>query len=123
VILVDSSVWIDHFRSPNLDLMILLDGQRVWCHPAIIGEVACGNLAERAEKLGLMSDLHRAPVAEDFEVLEFIALHKLMGRGVGYVDMQLLVSAAMLPGWIWTRDRRLTEVAERLGLSYQGVSG
>jgi hypothetical protein len=68
--------------------------------------------------LRLLGGLHRAPVADHRRVLEFIEVHKLMGRGLGYIDVQLLASAAMLPGKIWTRDRRLQEAAARLGLSY-----
>jgi len=115
---VDSSIWIDHFRSPNPELMLLLDEDRIWCHPAVIGEVACGNLADREGKLTLMMNLDRVPVANHLEVLEFLDLHKLMGRGIGYIDMQLLASAAMQPGLLWTRDRRLKRAAEGLGLSY-----
>jgi predicted nucleic acid-binding protein len=118
LILADSSIWIDHFRSPNLELMLLLDGEQIWCHPAVIGELACGNLADRAGKLTLMRNLDRAPVADHLEVLGFLDTHRLMGRGIGYIDVQLLTSAAMQPGLLWTRDRRLKQAAESLGLSY-----
>ena len=118
MILADTSIWIDHFRSPNQDLIALVSEGLLYCHPVVIGELACGNLADRGRRLRLLHGLHRAPVAEDMEVLEFIHTYKLMGRGVGYIDMQLLASAAMQPGRIWTRDRRLKETAESLGLSY-----
>jgi predicted nucleic acid-binding protein len=118
LILADSSIWIDHFRWPNPQLMLLLNEDRILCHPAVIGEVACGNLVDRVGKLTLMRNLDRAPVASHLEVLEFLDLHGLMGRGIGYIDVQLLASAAMQPVLLWTRDRRLKQAADNLGLSY-----
>ena len=118
MILPDTSIWIDHFRSPNQHLAGLVSKRVLCCHPAVIGEVACGNLANRDLKLNLMKRLHRAPVASDDNVLGFIASHKLMGRGIGYVDVHLLASTAIDLGLLWTLDRRLNEVAASLGLSY-----
>ncbi len=118
MILADNSVWIDHFRRPDPGLSKLLDADLIYSHPFVIGEVACGNLADRIGKLGLMSNLDCAPIADHEEIVEFIDEHMLMGRGIGYIDVQLLASAAMQAGRLWTRDRRLKDPAEGLGLSY-----
>jgi predicted nucleic acid-binding protein len=118
MILADSSIWIDHFRSKNSRLVALVWQRLLFCHPAVVGEIACGNIADRDENLQLMQNLLQAPIAKDSDVLLFIGAHKLMGRGVGYIDMQLLASAAIVQGKLWTRDRRLKETAEGLGLSY-----
>jgi len=118
MILADTSIWIDHFRSPNPDLVAVVLQRLIFCHPGVIGEVACGNLFDRAGKLILLQELHRAPVADDSDVLSFIERHRLMGQGIGYIDMQLLASTMILGGRIWTRDRRLKRVAEVLGVSY-----
>ena len=118
MILADSSIWMDHFRSLNHHLAGLVSKRILCCHPGVIGEVACGNLANRDLKLNLMKRLHRAPAASDDQVLSFIAVHKLTGRGIGYIDAHLLASAAIDSGLLWTLDRRLHEVAASLGLSY-----
>lgn len=118
MILADSSIWIDHFRVPNPDLPRLVSSRLLYCHQSVIGELACGNIADRQRTLRLLNGLHRAPVASHSEVMEFINLHQLMGRGVGYIDMQLLASTMMFPGLLWTRDRKLKEVAQALHLNY-----
>jgi len=117
LILVDTSVWIDHLRSPNSRLIGLLDAELVSVHPWVVGELACGNLASRANTLYLLRSLPRIAVASDDEVLFFIDKHGIAGKGVGYLDMHLLAAAALGTLKIWTRDRRLNEVAALLGLS------
>jgi predicted nucleic acid-binding protein len=88
-------------------------------HPFVLGEIACGNLANRSEILRLLGDLPPAPIAADAEALAFIESHALMGRGIGYVDVHLLASVVLAgDAKIWTRDRRLAVVANDLGLSY-----
>jgi predicted nucleic acid-binding protein len=118
LILADSSIWIDHFRSPDPHLAGLVVRRVLCCHPAVIGELACGNLSDRDLKLGFLQALHRSPVLSDGALLRFISTHKLMGRGIGYIDVQLLASSALDAGKLWTRDKRLKEAAESLGLSY-----
>ena len=118
MILADSSIWIDHFRRPDPHLAGLVARRVLCCHPTVIGELACGNLSDREVKLNFLQALHRSPVVNDGAVLRFISTHKLMGRGIGYIDVQLLASTALDAGNLWTRDRRLKEVAEHLGLSY-----
>lgn len=118
MILVDTSIWIDHLRVGNPALVALLQGDLVCCHDFVIGELACGNLVNRKELLGLLQALPRlAPAMED-EVLFFIERHQLMGRGIGYVDAHLLAACAMNSVRIWTKDKRLNAVAEERGLAY-----
>jgi predicted nucleic acid-binding protein len=118
VILVDTAIWVDHLRVSNPTLLALLDEDRVFIHPFIIGELAVGNFRRRALILRQLHQLIFANVASDYEVLEFIDAHKLYGLGIGYVDCHLLASVLLTPGtWLWTRDRRLSAVASRLGLA------
>jgi predicted nucleic acid-binding protein len=118
MILVDTSIWIDHFRSGKTGLRELLDDAGVLAHPFVIGELACGNLRARAEVLGLLQQLPQAPQASQQEVLVFIEQNTLMGRGIGFVDAHLLAATALAEdARLWTRDRRLQRVAEDLNLS------
>lgn len=119
MILVDTSVWIDHFRSGNAQLVDLLNSSRVLMHPFIIGELACGNLRNRSEILNLLGDLPRAGKATDKEVLFFIEQKDLMGKGIGYIDTHLLAAVALTSqARLLTMDRRLKAVATELGLVY-----
>ena len=93
MILVDTSIWIDHIRTPNSRLIGLLDAQQVGVHTWVVGELACGNLAHRANTLYLLRSLPRIAVASDDEVLFFIEKHGIAGKGVGYLDMHLLAAA------------------------------
>jgi predicted nucleic acid-binding protein len=117
MILVDTSIWIEHIRKPNSRLIGLLEAELVSMHPWVVGELACGNLANRANTLYLLGSLPRVAVATDDEVLFFIDKHSISGRGVGYLDMHLLSAAALGNQKIWTRDGRLSEVASSLGLN------
>lgn len=120
MVLVDTSVWIDHLRSGEAHLAYLLNDQQVLTHPMVIAELALGNLRDRDEVLTLLSGLPRTPVATDDELRFFVERHRLMGLGIGYVDAHLL-SAATLAGHtqLWTVDRRLSSVAADLNLAYQ----
>jgi len=118
MILVDTSVWIDHLRSGAENLATLLDRSQVLMHPFVLGELACGNLVNRDEVLGLLRDLPRSPVASDDEVLVFIEEQTLMGRGIGYIDAHLLAALALEgTARLWTRDKRLHAVASELSLA------
>ena len=120
MILVDTSVWVDHLRSTDRALAAALDAGRVLAHPLVIGEIACGNLRNRRENLGLLGSLPSAPVATHSEALLFLEKRGLYGRGVGFVDVHLLVSTALAsPSRLWTRDRRLAEVAGELSVGYE----
>jgi predicted nucleic acid-binding protein len=116
VILVDTSVWVDHLRHGNMRLRALLADARVVGHPFVTGEVAMGHLRRPAEILTLLENLPRAVQAEHEEVLRFVAEHKLAGSGLGWIDAHLLCSAALDRSRLWSLDRRLAAVASRLGL-------
>ena len=119
MILVDTSVWIDHLRSGEPALATALEGGWVLMHPFVLGELACGNLNNRSEVLRLLGDLPAAPTATDPEALGLIERRALMGRGIGYVDVHLLASAALTGvGRLWTRDRRLAAAAAELELAF-----
>lgn len=115
MILVDTSIWVDHLRSGDRALARLLDAGRVLGHPWVIGELALGHLAQRQEILRLLHSLPAAPVATADETLLFVERHQLMGRGIGYVDAHLLVAARLATASVWTRDKRLAAVAADLG--------
>lgn len=114
--LIDTSVWVDHLRRDDPRLRSLLDLGEVECHPFIIGELACGLLRRRSEILTLLRRLPQVQVVGHDEVLTFIERHRLMGRGIGWLDAHLLASAALCSSPLWSRDRRLSEVATDLHL-------
>ncbi len=87
-------------------------------HPGILGELACGSLANRGAFLALLRDLPQVPPVEDDEVLFFIEIHRLYGRGVGFIDMQLLAAATVSAIPFWTRDKRLAQIANDLQIAY-----
>ena len=120
MILIDTSVWIEHLRAGDHELAHLLDSDQALIHPFVIGELACGNLARRQEILAMLQDLPAIPAAEDSEVLYFIGRNELMGRGIGYIDMHLLAATALAPpARLWTRDKRLETAADGLGLAHR----
>jgi predicted nucleic acid-binding protein len=120
MILVDTSVWVDHLRAGDASLADLLDRGAVAMHPFVLGEIACGSLAQRAATLDLLHDLPSAVVADAGEVLGFIDRHRLHGRGLGYVDVHLLASVALTSGaTLWTRDKRLRAAADALRRTYE----
>ena len=119
MILVDTSVWIDYLRSGDPLLVAALEAGRVMMHPFVLGELACGNLANRSEVLELLGNLPAAPTATDPEAVDFIERRSLMGRGVGYIDVHLLASIALSgDGRLWTRDGRLAAAATDLELAF-----
>jgi predicted nucleic acid-binding protein len=117
MILVDTSVWIDHISASDPLLVSLLGEERVVAHPFVIGEISLGSLRNREGVLGALLDLPSAPVATPEETFFLIEREGLFNRGIGYVDTSLLASARLQPGIkIWTRDKRLKGVADELGL-------
>jgi predicted nucleic acid-binding protein len=118
MILIDTSVWVDHLRAGDKRLATLLNSGMVLAHPFVVGELALENLRQREVILTAMSDLPRASVATDAEVLDFIHRYALFGRGVGYIDVHLLAAVQLTAdAALWTSDKRLHGVAVELGLA------
>lgn len=119
MILVDSSIWIDHLRHGDPALTTLLINGQVLGHPAVVGELGLGTLAKRDEVLGLLANLPQTVPATHAEVMTFIARHRLFGLGIGYVDAHLLAATALTGAAVlWTRDKRLHATARTLGLAH-----
>jgi predicted nucleic acid-binding protein len=115
-VLVDSSVWIAHFRSRNEALVDLLSRDQVLIHPMILGELACGTPPDRVRTLADLSSLRYGQQASLSEALEFVERHQLYGLGCGLVDMFLLASTLMSKATLWTLDKRLGKLAGRFGV-------
>ncbi len=117
MILVDTSVWIAHFRQGAEDLGRALEDGEVLCHSHVVGELACGNLRNREDILEFLRALPAAVAATDDEVLECIERNHLYGSGLGYTDVHLLASAMLTPTRLWTLDAALGRTAKRLNLA------
>lgn len=118
MILVDSSIWVDHLRQADATLSGLLDSDAVLLHPGVVGEIALGHMRERDSMIAYLQTFPMAVQARDSEVLSLVARKHLFGMGIGWVDAHLLASALLTDGArLWTRDRRLGAAAERLGLA------
>jgi predicted nucleic acid-binding protein len=118
VVLVDTSVWVSHFRQTHDGLVELLMNGEVVCHPFIVGELACGNLRNRTSIISLLEALPMALLVEHEEVLAFIEAHSVMGKGLGYVDVHLLASTLLTGISLWTLDLKLDRTAEELRCGY-----
>lgn len=114
MILVDTSVWVDHLRKRDARLVQLLDEGLVVCHPFVIGELALGSLKNRAELLALLGKLPSAALATQADVMALIDRRALHGTGIGWVDAQLLASTILARSHIWTTDKPLRAVAAAL---------
>jgi len=119
MVLVDTSVWVNHFRQGSRRLEGLLMDAEVMCHPFIIGELVCGNLQNRNEIISLLQSLPMALIIEFDEFLFFIERNQLMGKGVGLVDVHLLASAQLTGVPLWTADKRLKSAADQLELAFK----
>ena len=119
MVLVDTSVWIDHLRKTSQHLQLLLIDGEVVCHPLVIGELVCGNLHNRKEIIGLLQALPMAPEIDFEEYLYFVEAHHLFGKGIGYIDIQLLASAKLSQTSLWTLDKRLNTDAIEFGITYK----
>jgi len=120
MILVDTSVWVAHLRDGNIDLEKLLNNGNVATHKFIIGELACGTLKNRAKIIAYLCALPMANSAEHEEVMCFIENHRLMAKGLGYIDMHLLAAAFLTNIPLWTFDKKMSEVASSLEVAYSG---
>ncbi|GBD90159.1 ribonuclease VapC32 [bacterium BMS3Abin04] len=119
MILVDTSVWIDHFRKANKQLQELLLKEDVCIHQFIIGELTCGNFSNRDEILSLLKALLQTKIADNDEILKFIELHRLYDSGLGFIDVHLLASAFLSNAKLWTKDKALRTVASKLNCDYK----
>ena len=117
MILVDTSLWIDHFRRGHSGLRELLYDEEVVCHPFVVGELACGNLKNRDEILGLLSTLPQARIAQNKEVLHLVENERLFGKGLGWIGAHLLASALLSDCTLWTLDKSLQKAAVKLKVS------
>lgn len=119
MILVDTTVWIDHLRSAEPSLAKSLSSGQVYMHPMVVGELACGNLPNRAATLEELESLPRISALTHSAVRTYIESLNLMGRGIGFVDAHLICSVLnQEPTILWTRDKRLKKVAEDFGVAY-----
>jgi predicted nucleic acid-binding protein len=119
-VLVDTSVWVEHFRKRNDVLAGLLEHDLVMMHPLIVGEIACGSPPNRIQTLSDLGSLQQTQQASIREVTDFIEYEHLFGSGCGLIDLLLLASTLMTPGVeLWTLDRRLNSLAERFGVLHQ----
>lgn len=118
MILVDTSIWVEHLRKGHAPLQHQLERGAVLGHPWVVGELALGHLSRRRKVLRLLSRLPSATVVTPDEVLWFVERHQLMGLGIGFVDAQLLAATQIIPdASFWTGDKRLAAAASRLGLA------
>ena len=117
--LVDTSVWIAHFRAGAPELRTLLENDQVLTHPFVIGELACGSLRNRDEILDLLERLPQAQFADHHEVMALVASRRLYGHGIGWIDAHLLSAALLSRVGLWTFDRSLAKVAGALGLAHR----
>jgi len=118
-VLVDTSVWIDHLRIRNKRLVALLETDDVLSHPFVIGELACGNLHRRYEILESLNTLPAAPLLQHDETIQFMESNNLVGKGIGFIDGHLLASAYVGRVKLWTRDKRLCQLARKLGVEFE----
>ena len=116
MILIDTSVWVDHFRQAEPGLVELLKDGGVLTHPLVIEELACGNFSHRKEILDLLRALPVVPQAEHEEILDFIANERLHGTGIGAVDAHLMASARLARAKVWSKDKAFCRAAKKLHL-------
>jgi predicted nucleic acid-binding protein len=119
MILPDTNIWIDHLRTPDSKFTSLLIDKQVRLHPFVLGEIALGLQGSARRFIQLFSEVRQSPILSPAEILSFVDGRKVHGTGIGYVDTHLLASTLLTPGGkLWTRDKRLKEQAERLGVSF-----
>lgn len=117
-VLVDTSIWVEHFRNRSTELVSLLNQDRVFVHPMVMGELACGTPPDRSKTLADLNDLQHAQQPTFSEVIAFVNVHRLYGLGCGLVDMTLLASALLTGTALWTLDKRLAALANRMGVEF-----
>ena len=120
-ILVDTCVWIDHFRQRNPLLAAMLEDGEVWCHPIIVGELSMGSLKNRQQTLIDLAKLNRPPIASFSETHRMVEARRLWGRGIQWNDANILASSVLGGVPLWTLDLRLKTIAEEMGVSFTGA--
>jgi predicted nucleic acid-binding protein len=121
VILVDTSIWIDHLHASEPRLVALLGDDQVGCHPAVIEELALGSVKQRDQVLALLESLRGFPVLTHAEVMALVGGRRLWGRSLSVVDAHLLGSVALVGGArLWTRDKRLLAACRDGGVAHVG---
>lgn len=121
-VLVDTCIWIRHFRERNPLLTAMLEDGEVWCHPVIIGELSMGTLRDRQPTLFDLSNLGRPPIASFSETHQMVEARQLWGRGIQWNDAQILASAVLGEIPLWTSDQRLCQIAVELGIGFTALS-
>lgn len=121
MVLADTSIWVSHFRDKNPPHKSLLMEGQIICHPFVIGDLACGNLKNRAEILMLLEALPTATKADHEEIMHFIETNQLMGHDLDYFDVHLLASALLSTALLWTKDKNLEEAADKLNIAFHPV--
>jgi predicted nucleic acid-binding protein len=119
-VLVDTCVWIRHFRQRNPLLVNLLEDGEVWCHPIVVGELSMGNLKNRPQTIIDLAKLNRPPIATFAETRQMVELRRLWGRGIQWNDARILASAILGQVPLWTTDERLNEIVKELGMGFGG---
>ena len=119
MIVIDTSVWIDHFRREHTQIVMLLISGDLHHHPLVTAELAMGNLHNWRRTVTLLGQLPQALYVSQAEMLDFVEDAGLAGSGIGMVDAHLLASTRAVGGRLWTQDRRLFEQADRLGVAYR----
>ena len=119
MVLVDTSVWIEYFRKGHPHLEELLNNTDVAIHPFVIGELACGTIRNRDEILNLLQTLDSSSEISLQELLRFIEMNKLQGKGIGFVDVHILASSLLSDFKLWTNDKKLHNIARKMGVAYQ----
>jgi predicted nucleic acid-binding protein len=118
MVLVDTSVWVSHLRHGNPKLQEMLQEGKVVSHPFIIGELTCGNISNRVEIISLMQSLPMLDIVEHEELLLFIEHNKMMGTGLGFVDVHLMAAAILAGIPLWTQDKSLKQACSRLSIDF-----
>ncbi len=118
MIIVDTSIWIDHFRYGDADLRKIIEDDRLLCHPFVVGELALGSLRERDAVIAFLASQREAVIATHAEVMTVIERHSIFSMGIGYTDAHLLTSTLLdRRSSLWTRDKRLAAAAQKVGAS------
>jgi len=119
-VVVDTNIWIHHWRKSNRLLLDMMADGEIWTHPLVIGELAMGTLRDRQRTLWDLTRLGRPPLATEAETMQMIEARRLWGRGIGWSDAKILASTVLGNCWLWTRDGALDEIAGEMNVAWRG---